>query len=215
MGQIKSTNLIARARVSGRKGPRGRVIFSPILSRSGGLGLLGALLILFMTACGVAATPEKSSQDISIEAQAVATATPVVGEEAGQDSTGAELSTEIIEPLSPLPTMASSETNDSAAGAAASAIEEMVNTMEIIPGSEKPVASAIADLMQRTDVAPEEITLVTVEAQEWSDASLGCPQEGYMYAQVITPGYKIVLEAQGKEYNYHTDSASTVVLCQE
>jgi hypothetical protein len=50
---------------------------------------------------------------------------------------------------------------------------------------------------------------------EWSDASLGCPQEGMMYAQVITPGYLIVLEAQGQTFEYHTDQGTNVVLCQK
>ena len=54
-----------------------------------------------------------------------------------------------------------------------------------------------------------------MEAVEWSDASLGCPQEGFMYAQVITPGYLIILEAQGEQYEYHTDQTTNVVLCQE
>jgi hypothetical protein len=35
-----------------------------------------------------------------------------------------------------------------------------------------------------------------------------------MYAQVITPGYRIVLEADGKTYTYHT-SQSHVVLCEK
>jgi hypothetical protein len=34
-----------------------------------------------------------------------------------------------------------------------------------------------------------------------------------MYAQVITPGFLIVLAAQGQTYEYHTDQKATVVLC--
>jgi hypothetical protein len=36
-----------------------------------------------------------------------------------------------------------------------------------------------------------------------------------MYAQVITPGFRVVLEAEGKQYLYHTDQGRFVVLCQE
>jgi hypothetical protein len=36
-----------------------------------------------------------------------------------------------------------------------------------------------------------------------------------MYAQVITPGYLIVLEAMGQTYDYRTDENSSVVLCQD
>jgi hypothetical protein len=52
-----------------------------------------------------------------------------------------------------------------------------------------------------------------VEAVDWSDTSLGCPEPGMAYAQVITPGYLIVLGAAGQTYEYHTDEHSSVVLC--
>ena len=60
-----------------------------------------------------------------------------------------------------------------------------------------------------------EIRLASVDAVEWSDASLGCPQPGMMYAQVITPGYRVVLEAEGQQYTYHTDTGQYAVLCGE
>ena len=82
-----------------------------------------------------------------------------------------------------------------------------------IPGSEQALAAAITHLADQIGVPPAEIKLVSMEAVDWSDTSLGCPQEGYMYAQVITPGYLIVLEAQGKVYEYHTDQKTNVVLC--
>ncbi len=63
---------------------------------------------------------------------------------------------------------------------------------------------AIADLASRLNIAPETIIVRAVESVDWSDASLGCPQPGYMYAQVITPGYRITLEAGGQTYAYHT-----------
>jgi hypothetical protein len=82
------------------------------------------------------------------------------------------------------------------------------------PEAEQFVQLAIEDLAGQLGVEPEEIRLISVEAMEWSDASLGCPQPDMMYAQVITPGYKVVLEAQGERYEYHTDTATDVVLCQ-
>jgi hypothetical protein len=53
-----------------------------------------------------------------------------------------------------------------------------------------------------------------VEAHEWSDTSLGCPLPGVMYAQVLTPGFLVVVSAAGKELEYHADSRGRVVLCQ-
>ena len=63
---------------------------------------------------------------------------------------------------------------------------------------------AIAHLAAELGIAPGAITVLTVERVDWSDASLGCAKPGMMYAQVITPGYRIVLEVNGKHYEYHT-----------
>ena len=77
------------------------------------------------------------------------------------------------------------------------------------------VSRAVSDLMQRLGVLEEEIQFVSVEAVEWSDSSLGCPQEGMAYAQVMTPGYEIILQANGEEYRYHSDKEQFMVLCTE
>jgi hypothetical protein len=84
------------------------------------------------------------------------------------------------------------------------------------PGSEEAVAAAVADLAQKQGIPVDAITVQSVEPMEWGDTSLGCPQEGFMYAQVITPGYLIILEAQGQTYEYHTDAqGQSVVLCEQ
>lgn len=70
-------------------------------------------------------------------------------------------------------------------------------------------------LAERLGIDISEITVVIIEATEWSDSSLGCPASGYAYAQVITPGYKITLKSDGEEYNYHTDLNGNFVLCGE
>jgi hypothetical protein len=55
--------------------------------------------------------------------------------------------------------------------------------------------------------------VVRVEAVEWPDTSLGCPKPGEFYAQVITPGYLIVLAVDGEEIEYHADEAGNAVRC--
>jgi len=57
------------------------------------------------------------------------------------------------------------------------------------------------------------IALGRVEPVEWRDASLGCPRPGMVYAQVITPGFRIILLADGIAYEYHSDLAGRVVAC--
>jgi hypothetical protein len=82
------------------------------------------------------------------------------------------------------------------------------------PSARWATQTAKEDLSRKLGLSPEEISLVSVEAVPWPDASLGCPQPGMMYAQVITPGFSIVLEAAGQTYDYHADERSLVVLCQ-
>ena len=79
--------------------------------------------------------------------------------------------------------------------------------------AERVVQLAREDLAQRLGLAPESIRLVSIHAVQWPDASLGCPQPGMVYAQVITPGFRMVLETEGRTYEYHTDAGQSVVLC--
>jgi hypothetical protein len=65
------------------------------------------------------------------------------------------------------------------------------------------VDQAKADLAARLDVAVEDVVVAGVEATEFPDASLGVPEPGQMVAQVITPGYVIVLAVDGAAYEYH------------
>lgn len=157
-------------------------------------------LVFFIVACG----PTRSGADIqpigSLEAQAAQpTATTPQAE-----PTPTALPAEIAEPISPISPVSPVEEPKMAPSTAA---------VTPIPGSEQALAAAITHLADQIGVPPAEIKLVSMEAVDWSDTSLGCPQEGYMYAQVITPGYLIVLEAQGKVYEYHTDQKTNVVLC--
>lgn len=71
------------------------------------------------------------------------------------------------------------------------------------------------DLANELGINADDIELVEVESVDWANSSLGCPQEGMMYLQVITPGYRLTLEAEGQTYVYHTDAGKIVVLCEE
>lgn len=72
---------------------------------------------------------------------------------------------------------------------------------------------AKADLAKRVNLTPDQISVVSVESVKWSDAGIGCPEPGKVYAQVITPGFRIVLRADGTAYTYHT-GGNKVILCQ-
>ena len=71
----------------------------------------------------------------------------------------------------------------------------------------------LADLAERLEISVEEITVIQSRAGEWNDGSLGCPQPGMMYIQVITPGFRVVLLAKDQMFDYHTDTKAHFILC--
>ena len=75
------------------------------------------------------------------------------------------------------------------------------------------VTGAVSDLAARLGIAPGAVTVVTAEAVTWGDTSLGCPQPGQRYLQVITDGLLVVLEAEGRRYEYH--GGDPLVLCEQ
>jgi hypothetical protein len=62
-------------------------------------------------------------------------------------------------------------------------------------------------------ISIDQIVTAKVEPATWPDASLGCPQPDMAYAQILTPGFLINLEVDGKQYPYHTDEGESIILC--
>ena len=62
---------------------------------------------------------------------------------------------------------------------------------------------------------PSSIDVLLAEPVDWPDTSLGCAQPGIAYAQVVTPGWLIELEAADVRLTYHSEaeSAGRVILC--
>lgn len=80
---------------------------------------------------------------------------------------------------------------------------------------EKIIVLVIEDLSTRLSLDPQQVHILSVEPARWPDAALGCPRPGEVYAEQAELGYLIVLEANGQEYVYHTDTDQTVILCLE
>lgn len=76
------------------------------------------------------------------------------------------------------------------------------------------ILQARDDLASRLDIPFGDILLLSSEAIEWPDSSLGCPEEGMDYAQVVVPGYLIVLVVDNQAYEYHSDYQQ-IILCTE
>ncbi|MGI5816873.1 MAG: hypothetical protein ACOX9R_02115 [Armatimonadota bacterium] len=71
------------------------------------------------------------------------------------------------------------------------------------------VEAAVVDLAARLSTRAEAIAVVDVERVEWSSGALGLPEPGMMYTQAIVPGYRIVLEAKGRNFAYHADDGAS------
>jgi hypothetical protein len=69
------------------------------------------------------------------------------------------------------------------------------------------------DLARRALVKHDQITVVSATEQQWPDGAMGCPQPGQMYTQMIVPGYRVVLQAAGERYAYHSDRRGNFIVC--
>ena len=81
-------------------------------------------------------------------------------------------------------------------------------------GLQSLIEKAKIDLAQRLSISVAQINLVEATEVEWSDSSLGCPQPGFDYLQVITPGYLILLEVNAQTYEYHSNRDAYFVYCE-
>ncbi|MBS3753882.1 MAG: hypothetical protein KGY46_10920, partial [Anaerolineales bacterium] len=98
--------------------------------------------------------------------------------------------------------------------------EDMNASLEACPpvereGAAEQVEQAKSDLAQRLDVDASEIIIESLKATDFSDASLGVPESGKSYAQVVTPGYIIMLKVDGQTYRYHASEQRVVFVPEE
>jgi hypothetical protein len=70
------------------------------------------------------------------------------------------------------------------------------------PDAVEAARLALAGLLK---LDTQQIKVVSSEQMEWPDSCLGAAAAGEMCLQVITPGYKVVMQANGQQYIYHTD----------
>ncbi|MBI5500113.1 MAG: hypothetical protein HY907_07700 [Deltaproteobacteria bacterium] len=106
---------------------------------------------------------------------------------------------------------------------AAAGASKVVATTATAP-SEPPVPAGAAPLVDRARqnlqarrmvAHPGEIRVLSVQAVDWPDAGLDCPDPEARVRPATTPGYRIDLEAAGRRFEYHTDTAYSIVLCSE
>jgi hypothetical protein len=81
-----------------------------------------------------------------------------------------------------------------------------------MPGDKGSEAVALAreTLARELGVEGDALAVRKVEAVEWPDTSLGCPEKEMSYAQMIVPGYRVVLEHKGRVHHVHIGSGRAV-----
>jgi hypothetical protein len=96
-----------------------------------------------------------------------------------------------------------------------SGVPQMTASAPADPRLQDLIEKTKDDLANRLATTKEEISLIEVTGVEWSDSSLDCPQPGMEYLQVITPGYRILLQTNNQFYEYHTNRDTYFVYCED
>jgi hypothetical protein len=73
------------------------------------------------------------------------------------------------------------------------------------------VARARDFLAADLNIPVGDVSIVSFEFVEWPDSCLGLAGLDEMCAQVITPGYRVLLQAGGSSYELHTDETGTSI----
>lgn len=86
---------------------------------------------------------------------------------------------------------------------------------DVDPAVSSVVDAAVADLSGRLGVASGTVEVLGARPVTWPDASLGCPEEGMAYAQVLTEGAAVELSVGGTRYRYHAGDDGDPFPCEE
>ncbi len=107
--------------------------------------------------------------------------------------------------LRPIVTIAGPTAQPASGGGAVSPgdLDDPTTTGLVDPILEEFISDAKVDLAARLGLSEEMITVISTESVDWPDSSIGCPDEDEVAAQVITPGYRILLQAADTVYEYH------------
>jgi hypothetical protein len=83
-----------------------------------------------------------------------------------------------------------------------------------VGGLQPLIEAARLDLARRLDIGTDVVVLLGAEEVTWSDSSLGCPQPGKVYLQVLIEGALIRLRFDDDDYSYHSGEGLEQFLCE-
>jgi hypothetical protein len=80
------------------------------------------------------------------------------------------------------------------------------------PGDPDPAATAAGAVAAFLAIDPARVRVLDVSEEVFADASLGCPEPDMLYAQVLTPGWRVLAEAEGRRFDVRV-SGSGARIC--
>jgi hypothetical protein len=75
-----------------------------------------------------------------------------------------------------------------------------------------PARIAKEAISVETQISLKDILVTDIEAIDYRDSSLGCPQTGMTYLQVITPGYRVKAQAGVRKFDVRI-AGDRAVIC--
>lgn len=120
-------------------------------------------------------------------------------------------------PASPQPPMATPDTAPSPSPALPRGFTPLPLPVPMPPEVDLPdtlLQPIYADVIERSGASLDQIQVVRAEAVVWPDPSLGCPQPGMAYPQVLVEGYWVILEVDGTQYDYRGSGVGQFILCE-
>lgn len=105
-------------------------------------------------------------------------------------------------------------THKNCSESAKSILRHVAETDTSITGERDAIALARTYAAQRTKINESEVSVVSVVHKDWPNACLGMPgntPEDQFCAEVVTPGYEIVLFAKNQTFIYRANKAGTDV----
>jgi hypothetical protein len=80
-----------------------------------------------------------------------------------------------------------------------------------LPAEQRAFEAAREALARQLGLDPLAIRLVETVPVDWPDACLGLPAAGESCAQAVTPGFRVVVETGGTQYEFRTNRDGSMV----
>ena len=174
------------------------------------LFFIGMLSILILAACqpqaGQVQATQPAAQNTAAQPAAQDTATQFAVQVTPTPRPGATHAF-TAQPVPTLATLAGQNTQE------APGMNEVPIPTPFNPALQAIVDQARKDLASKLTVDASMIELVGASSVTWPDGSLGCPQPGMMYTQIVVDGMLIRFKAGGQTYEYHSGGSRAPFLC--